>query len=68
MLVSSTEVFPQNLSLSRSTIGLKTLLHEGLSKPEFYGDLVYKFQSSGIACNQFVFSYLESWFLIHEDV
>ena len=23
---------------------LKSLLHQGLSKPEFYGDLVYKFK------------------------
>ena len=25
-------------------VGLKTLLVEGLSEPEFYGDLVYKFR------------------------
>ena len=25
-------------------VGLKTLLHQGLSEPEFYSDLVYKFQ------------------------
>ena len=25
-------------------VGLKTLLHQGLSEPEFCGDLVYKFQ------------------------
>ena len=25
-------------------VGLKTLLREGLSEPEYYGDLVYKFQ------------------------
>ena len=25
-------------------IGLKSLLHQGLSEPEFYGDLVYKFK------------------------
>ena len=25
-------------------VGLKTLLSEGLSEPEFYGDLVYKFK------------------------
>ena len=24
-------------------VGLKSLLHQGLSEPEFYGDLVYKF-------------------------
>ena len=26
------------------SVGLKTLLHQGLSEPEFYGDLVYKFK------------------------
>ena len=25
-------------------VGLKTLLLQGLSEPEFYGDLVYKFR------------------------
>ena len=25
-------------------LGLKTFLHQGLSEPEFYGDLVYKFK------------------------
>ena len=25
-------------------VGLKTILHEGLSEPEFNGDLVYKFR------------------------
>ena len=25
-------------------VGLKTLLHQGLSEPEFYGDVVYKFK------------------------
>ena len=25
-------------------VGLKTLLQQGLSEPEFYGDLVYKFR------------------------
>ena len=29
--------------ISKFNVGLKTLLHEGLSEPEFYGDLVYKF-------------------------
>ena len=27
-----------------NVFGLKTLLHQGLSEPEFYGDLVYKFK------------------------
>ena len=26
--------------------GLKTLLHQGLSEPEFYGDLVYKLKKN----------------------
>ena len=25
-------------------VGLKSFLHQGLSEPEFYGDLVYKFK------------------------
>ena len=30
--------------ISKFHDGLKSLLHQGLSKPEFYGDLVYKFK------------------------
>ena len=30
--------------VSKFSVGLKTLLHPGLSEPEFYGDLVYKFK------------------------
>ena len=30
--------------ISKHNVGLKTLLREGLSEPEFYGDLVYKFK------------------------
>ena len=30
--------------LSKFNVGLKSLLHQGLSEPEFYGDLVYKFK------------------------
>ena len=30
--------------ISKFNIGLKLLLHQGLSEPEFYGDLVYKFK------------------------
>ena len=30
--------------MSKCNVGLKTLLLEGLSEPEFYGDLVYKFR------------------------
>ena len=36
-------MFP-NLFLCVYNVGLKTLLSEGLSEPEFYGDLVYKFK------------------------
>ena len=31
--------------ISKLNVGLKTLLREGLSKTEFYGDLVYKFKT-----------------------
>ena len=30
--------------VSKYNVGLKTLLLEGLSEPEFYGDMVYKFR------------------------
>ena len=30
--------------ISKINVGLKSLLHQGLSEPEFYGDLVYKFK------------------------
>ena len=30
--------------ISKFNIGLKSLLNQGLSEPEFYGDLVYKFK------------------------
>ena len=29
--------------VSKFNVGLKSLLHQGLSEPEFYDDLVYKF-------------------------
>ena len=32
--------------ISKFNVGLKTLLHQSLSEPEFYGDLVYKFKSN----------------------
>ena len=31
--------------VSKFNVGLKTLLHQGLSEPEFYGDLIYKFKN-----------------------
>ena len=33
--------------VSKYNVGLKTLLLQGLSKPEFYGNLVYKFKTRG---------------------
>ena len=30
--------------ISKISVGLKSLLPQGLSEPEFYGDLVYKFK------------------------
>ena len=40
--------------ISKFNVGLKTLLREGLSEPEFYGDLVYKFEKL-IGRNDFSF-------------
>ena len=42
--------------ISKSNVGLKTLLREGLSEPEFYGGLVYKFMKL-IARNDFSFQF-----------
>ena len=39
--------------ISKYNVGLKTLLSEGLSEPEFYGDLVYKFKFFSVQKNQF---------------
>ena len=41
--------------ISKYNVGLKMLLSEGLSEPEFYGDLVYKFKKL-IGRNDFFFS------------
>ena len=30
--------------VSKFNVGLKTLLHQGLSEPELYGDIIYKFK------------------------
>ena len=42
--------------ISKYNVGLKTLLSEGLSEPEFYGDLVYKFKKL-IGSNGFSFQF-----------
>ena len=34
--------------VSKFSVGLKTLLHQGLSEPELYGDLVYKFKKKNV--------------------
>ena len=51
--------------ISKFNVGLKTLLREGLSEPEFYGDLVYKFKKL-IGRNDFsyfLFSSETSWLM-----
>ena len=42
--------------ISKYNVGLKTLLSEGLSEPEFYGDSVYKFKKL-IGINDFSFQF-----------
>ena len=42
--------------MSKYNVGLKTLLLEGLSEPEFYGDLVYKFRKI-IGKNDFLYHF-----------
>ena len=44
--------------ISKFNVGLKSLLHQGLSEPEFYGDLVYKFNQR---TNGPVNAHLISW-------
>ena len=39
--------------VSKFNVGLKSLLQQGLSEPEFYGDLVYKFRKKIYTCNDF---------------
>ena len=36
--------FSKFFAFSKFNVGLKSLLHQGLLEPEFYGDLVYKFK------------------------
>ena len=42
--------------ISEFSVGLKTLLREGLSEPEFCGELVYKFKKL-IGRNEFSFQF-----------
>ena len=39
--------------ISKFSVGLKSLLQQGLSEPKFYGVLVYKFRKFVYACNDF---------------
>ena len=32
--------------ISKFSVGLQTLLHQGLAEPEFYGDLVYELKKT----------------------
>ena len=45
-----------NELISEFGVGLITLLHDGLSEPQFYGDLVYKFKKL-IGSNDFSFQF-----------
>ena len=44
--------------VSKFSVGLKSLLQQGLSEPEFYGDLVYKLRKI-YACNDFSTQFLK---------
>ena len=57
LLVPFSKIYRRHYELiSKYNVGLKTLLSEGLSEPEFYGDLVYKFKKlKGI--NDFSFQF-----------
>ena len=43
--------------VSKYNVGLKTLLLQGLSEPEFYGDLVYKFRKIITSKNDFPYHF-----------
>ena len=44
--------------MSKYKVGLKTLLLQGLSEPEFYGDMVYKFRKI-IGKNDFSYHFIK---------
>ena len=48
--------FEKTFSKFKFIVGLETLLREGLSEPEFYCDLVYKFKKF-IGRNKFCFQF-----------
>ena len=43
--------------MSKYNVRLKTLLLQGLSEPEFYGDLLYKFRKIIIGKNDFPYHF-----------
>ena len=47
--------------VSKFSVGLKSLLQQGLSEPEFYGDLVYKFRKIYVAMTS-VPNFVKSFF------
>ena len=49
--------------VSKYNVRLKTLLLEGLSEPEFYGDLVYQFRKI-IGKNDFPYHFKKKLFVI----
>ena len=49
--------------ISKFNVGLKTLLRESLSEPEFYGDLVYKFKKL-IGRNDFSFQFRKNHYAL----
>ena len=45
LLKTFSKVYPRHYELfSKFNVGIKTLLHQRLSEPEFYDELVYKFK------------------------
>ena len=48
--------------MSKYNVGLKTFLLQGLSEPEFYGDLVYKFRKI-IGKNDFPYQFKKIMFV-----
>ena len=41
----------RSASVEKYNVGLKTFLQQGISEPEFYGDLVYRFRKNVGKCN-----------------
>ena len=50
--------------VSEFNVGLKPLLQQGLSEPEFYGDLVYKFRKKYLLAMTSVPDFVKSLFYI----